>query len=357
MDGVTEKHLHEAFAAGGTGNTEVVRALEDRLGALVGAPYTLCVSSGTAALIGALYAVGVRPGARVGVSALGPSMTGLAVAALGAEPVFIDCRPGSFGLAPQALNEAAKQGPLAAVIPVPMWGYWDEDPQVLEDLRQRGTPVIVDAAQAPFLRLEPQTLAETADVICLSLHGRKPIKAGEGGACLTRSTAIADKILAVRNFGQLANFTGTRLDPTGAFGSRFGTNLKINGVGAAWCLGQTEDLGALRDRYAHLRAAARAAFDATNIAWHEAPHSSDVVEHGGYGLVALCRDPEDAARMAHRLSASGVEVDTLRYAYAPMHTSTYFAADSVRTPAASDLTSVAVACRLEAFLAPSAVGG
>ncbi|MFF7644071.1 DegT/DnrJ/EryC1/StrS family aminotransferase [Streptomyces canus] len=357
MDGITEKYLHDAIAAGGTGNADAVRALEARLGALIGAPYTLCVSSGTAALISALYAVGVRPGARVAVSALGPSMTGLAVTALGAEPVFIDCRPGSFGLAPQSLSEAAKGGPLAAVVPVPMWGYWDEDPQVLADLRQRGIPVIVDAAQAPLLRLEPQALADVADVICLSLHGRKPIKAGEGGVCLTRSAALADKILAVRNFGQLADFSGTRVDPTGPFGSRLGTNFKINGVGAAWCLGQLEDPGALRARHAQLRAAARTVFDGTGIAWHEAPHGSDVVEHGGYGLVALCRDPEDAARMAHRLTAGGVEVDTLRYAYAPMHTSACFTADDVRTPAAHDLTSIAVACRLEAFLAPSAVGG
>ncbi|WP_416969359.1 DegT/DnrJ/EryC1/StrS family aminotransferase [Streptomyces sp. 4F14] len=357
MDGMTAAYLDDAIAAGGTGNAEAVRALEERLGALVGAAYTLCVSSGTTALISALYAVGVRPGARVGVSALGPSMTGLAVTALGARPVFIDCSPGSFGLAAQSLGEATGEGPLAAVVPVPMWGYWDEDPQVLADLRQRGIPVVVDAAQAPLLRLEPQGLADTADVICLSLHGRKPVKAGEGGACLTRSEALADRILAVRNFGQLAAFHGTRVEPTGPFGSRFGSNFKINGVGAAWCLSQLDDPGILRARHARLRTAARRAFDTTGITWHEAPHSPDVVEHGGYGLVALCGTPEDAARMAHRLTADGVEVDTLRYTYAPMHTSACFSADGARTPAADALTALAVACRLEAFPLPSAVGG
>ncbi|MET7695873.1 DegT/DnrJ/EryC1/StrS family aminotransferase [Streptomyces sp. NPDC005483] len=141
---------------------------------------------------------------------------------------------------------------------------------MLADLRQRGIPVIVDAAQAP-LRLEPQALADAADVICLSLHGRKPIKAGEGGASLTRSTALADKILAVRNFCQLADFSGTRVDPTGPFGSRLGTNFKINGVGAAWCLGQMEDPGALRARHAQLRESARTVFDGTGISWNASP--------------------------------------------------------------------------------------
>jgi perosamine synthetase len=357
MDRVTTQLIDLAIADGGSGNAEVVRTLEKDLATLLDAPYALCVSSGTAALVCALHAVGVQPGDRVAVSALGPSMTGLAVAAAGAEPVFVDCRPGSFALDGDSLIAAAKVGPLAAVIPVPMWGYWDEDPQVLADLRQRGIPVIVDAAQAPLLRLGPQTLAEIADVICLSLHGRKPVKAGEGGACLTQNPELAQRVLAVRNFGQQTKFTGTRLDPTGPFGGQFGSNFKINALGAAWALTQTSDVGALRSRFATMRKTAQAAFEATGIDWQETPQAGGVLEHGGYGLVALCASADDAAVMAHQLADSGIEVDTLRYSYAPMHHSPYFTPRSTGTPAASDLAARAVACRLEAFPSPLPLGG
>ncbi|WP_060880069.1 DegT/DnrJ/EryC1/StrS family aminotransferase [Streptomyces scabiei] len=357
MDRVTTQLIDIAISDGGTGNAEVVRSLETHLARLIDTRYALCVSSGTAALICALHAVGVKQGDRVAVSALGPSMTGLAVTAAGAEPVFIDSRPGSFALDADALNAAAKAGPLAAVIPVPMWGYWDEDPQVLADLRQRGIPVIVDAAQAPFLRLGPQTLAESADVICLSLHGRKPVKAGEGGACLTQNPELAERILAVRNFGQQTKFTGTRLDPTGPFGGQAGANFKINALGAAWAMTQTSDLGALRSRYATMRKTAQTAFESTGIAWQEAPQAGGVLEHGGYGLVALCASPGDAALMANQLADSGVEVDTLRYSYAPMHHSPCFSRHSTSTPAASDLAARAVACRLEAFPSHLPLGG
>jgi hypothetical protein len=61
--------------------------------------------------------------------------------------------------------------------------------------------------------------------------------------------------------------------------------------------------------------------------------------------------------MAHRLADSGIEVDTLRYSYAPMHHSPYFTPRSTGTPAASDLAARAVACRLEAFPAPLPLGG
>lgn len=170
--------LQRALADGGTGNAEVVRDLERGLAQLTGADYGLCVSSGTTALISALWAVGVRPGDQVGVSALGPSMTALAVTAIGARPLFLDCAsPTSFGIAAEAAAAALRAG-VKAVVPVPMWGYWDEDPQVLRALRAAGVPVVVDAAQAPFLRLR-EDLFELADVVCLSLHGRKPLKAGE----------------------------------------------------------------------------------------------------------------------------------------------------------------------------------
>ncbi|OON82202.1 DegT/DnrJ/EryC1/StrS family aminotransferase [Streptomyces tsukubensis] len=353
MDDLTTAHLQSAIDDGGTGNAEVVRTLEARLCALLDAPYALCVASGTTALICALHAVGVRRGDRVGVSALGPSMTGLAVAATGAQPVFIDCRPGTFGLSPDALSPAAA-GPLKAVIPVPMWGYWDESPQLLADLRRRGTAVIVDAAQAPFLRTGPRSLAESADVICLSLHGRKPVKAGEGGACLTRAPELAERVLAMRNFGQRTRFTGTRLDPTGPYGGQPGANYKINALGAAWALAQTEDPDGLRARYASMRLRARAVLGRTGIAWREAPQGGDVIEHGGYGLVALCADAEAAARMADRLTDQKIEVDTVRYSYAPMHHSPCFAPRHTSTPAAEELTATAVACRLEAF---PALGG
>ncbi|MFG1928808.1 aminotransferase class I/II-fold pyridoxal phosphate-dependent enzyme [Cryptosporangium sp. NPDC048952] len=350
---MTRSYLEQAIDDGGSGNAEVVRVLEQRLAELVGAPYALCVSSGTTALISALRALGVRPGDRVGVSSLGPAITGLAVAAVGATPVFLDCAsPTSFGLAASAARRASRDG-LSAAIAVPMWGYWDEDLSVLTDLRAAGIPIVVDAAQAPFLRLR-QGLADVVDVVCLSLHSRKPLRAGEGGVCLTQNGRVAEKLLALRNCGQQTQFTGHRLDPTGPFGHHFGINLKINALGAAWCLAQLDNLGAIHHQHQQLREVARRAFDATGVRWVEANQSADVERHGGYGLVALCEEPVEALRMTTALTAEGdVEIDTLRYRYAPMDRARVFQASAVACPNAVQLTTTAVACRLQAFAALS----
>ncbi|GAA0903316.1 aminotransferase class I/II-fold pyridoxal phosphate-dependent enzyme [Virgisporangium aurantiacum] len=354
MDELTHTNLTAAINQGGSGNTEVVGALETAFADLLGARIALCTSSGTAALICALWAAGIRPGDAVAVSALAPAMTGLAVTALGAHPLFCDTAgPSSFGIDPQAAAHAIDHGVKAAVL-VPMWGYWDEQPATLDALRRNGVAVIVDAAQAPFLRLR-DGLCAAADIVCLSLHGRKPFKAGEGGVCLTNHRHLADGVVQLRNFGQHTAFDGRRLTATGAFGAGFGVNFKINALGAAWCLAQVQHADRLRAHLTALRTTATDTFAAAGIGWTEAKQASTVAEHGRYGIVAICPDEQDAKQLAAGLDERGIEVDTTRYHYRPTYDAGHLARYATACPNAERLTRQAVACRLEAFTAAAPV--
>jgi perosamine synthetase len=348
MDELTSAHLATAISQGGSGNADIVGALESEFATMIGARFALCTSSGTAALICALRAAGVRPGDAVAVSALGPVMTGLAVAALGARPVFCDSSdPSSFGISPDAAERVLDQDPKAAVL-VPMWGYWDEKPAALGAFRGHGVPIIVDAAQAPFLQLR-DGLCHAADLVCLSLHGRKPFKAGEGGVCLTNSRHLADRVVRLRNFGQDASWDERRLIAAGAFGAGFGVNFKMNALGAAWCLTQVQAADQLRERLAALRATAASMLAATGIPWTEAAQSPAVLEHGRYGIVALCATEQAAQRLAAALQERGIEVDSSRYQYRPMYHAGHLSRHAAACPNAEQLTRRAVACRLEAF--------
>lgn len=349
MDDITMACLRRALAEGGSGNAETVRHLEGYFAELVGAGFALCVSSGTSALICALWAVGVRPGDAVAVSSLGPAMTGLAVTAIGARPVFLDAAsPVSFGVSEQASKSALSHAPKAVIL-VPMWGYWDERQECLGVFRANGIPVIVDAAQAPFLRLR-EGLCNVADIVCLSLHARKPLKAGEGGVCLTNDRGLAERVLSLRNFGQTAVLDGGRLVPTGAFATTLGTNFKMNALGAAWCLAQMSALDEIRTQFDRLRECAIATLHATGIDWIEASQSSTVIEHGRYGIVAITDSPRDAHQLAAALEAVGVLVDTNRYQYSPMYKAPFLSRHASTCNTAETLTTTAVACRLEAFL-------
>jgi dTDP-4-amino-4,6-dideoxygalactose transaminase len=350
MDELTLALLDDAISQGASGNADIVGALETAFADLVDARYALCTASGTAALICALWAVGVRPGDAVAVSALGPAMTGLAVTAVGARPVFLDSAdPSSFGVNPQAAERAIGLAPKAAVV-VPMWGYWDERPAALDMFGRHRIPVVVDGAQAPFLRLQ-DGLCEVADIVCLSLHGRKPFKAGEGGVCLTNHRQFADLVVQIRNFGQGTAWDGRRLTPAGAFGAGRGVNFKMNGLGAAWCLAQVQAADQLRERLASLKARAIETLGVTGIRWTEATQSTTVLEHGRYGIVAICPDEQDAKRLALILDERGIEVDTSRYHYRPMYHAAHLSRFATTCPNAEHLTRHAVACRLEAFTA------
>ncbi|MGH4017953.1 MAG: DegT/DnrJ/EryC1/StrS family aminotransferase [Pseudonocardiaceae bacterium] len=350
MDELSRANLEQAISEGGSGNADIVGDLEASFAALTGARFALCTASGTAALISALWAAGVRPGDAVAVSALGPAMTGLAVTAIGARPVFLDTGdPSSFGIHPNAAQHSLVHAPKAAVL-VPMWGYWDEQPATLDAFRSHHIPIIIDAAQAPFLRLDGG-LHDVADVVCLSLHGRKPFKAGEGGVCLTNHPLLADRILQLRNFGQQASWNGRRLTPIGAFAAGFGVNFKINALGAAWCLTQTRQPDRVRDRLARLRVLATDTLNATGVAWTEATQSPTVLEHGRYGIVAICANEHNAKHLATAIDDCGVAVDTSRYQYRPMYHAPHLSRHACPCPTAEQLTRRAVACRLEAFTA------
>src|SRR5260370_9552608 len=289
-------YLERAVAEGGAGNAPVVHDLEDAFATFMEAQFALWVAGGTSALIAACHAVGVRPGDLVGCSALGPVMSGQAIAALGARPAFLDSSArSSFGVSVTAAALAVERR-VKAVILVPMWGYWDEEPNSLALFREGGIPVIVDAAQAPFLRLDGGLVAHAA-VVCLSLHSRKPLHAGEGGVCLTNHRHYAERILSVRNFGQEAALESRPLVPTVPFGSRTGVNLKMNALGAAWCLYQTDRLDQVRDGLARLRECALGAFGSSDALWHEASLARAVVEHGRDGSVAMCRQSPPTARL------------------------------------------------------------
>jgi perosamine synthetase len=348
LSGALAPYLQRAIDEGGSGNAPVVHDLEDALASFIGAEFALCLASGTSALTAACHAVGVRPGDMVGVSALGPVMSGQAIAALGAQPVFLDCcASSSFGISVESAAQAVDRGIRAAIL-VPMWGYWDEQSDALAIFRDGGVPVIVDAAQAPFLKLD-SGLANGVALVCLSLHSRKPLHAGEGGVCLTNDRQYAERVVAMRNFGQDAALESGHLVPTGQFGSGTGVNMKMNGLGAAWCLHQVDHIGQLRKRFDLLRQCALEAFNSTNVTWREAALASAVTEHGRYGLVAICDSTRDTGRLAQALAAQGIEVDTERYKYQPMYYAPCF--ESPREPCemAEELTRLAVACRLEVF--------
>jgi perosamine synthetase len=311
--GLLDRDLQKSLAAvieqGASGNAELVFCYEDAAGEHFGAPWAISMSSGTAAIYAALLALDLGAGDEVVLPATAPVMSMLPILAVGATPVICDTRSErSFGLSTEDLLTVL--GPRTrAVMFVPMWGYWDEAPETLQILDRSDAATVLDASQAHHLRLDGG-LTAVADAVCLSTHARKPLSTGEGGLLLTQHEDLAARARSARNFGQATTRHDHRLLPSGPFGTTFGLNLKLNGLGAALGLSGlgelSADLACRRSAVEQLRSAM------TELGGHE--HiAAPGVDSGLYGF---CFSVPGVSRSRLAAAVAGVvEVETERYDY------------------------------------------
>src|SRR2546425_6908918 len=90
----------------------------------------------------------------------------------------------------------------AAIMPVHLYGQTAEMDPILAAARDRGVPVIEDAAQAAGAEYHGKKAGNLGDSACLSLHAPKNMTTGEGGMIVTDDDRIAEKARLLRHHGQ-----------------------------------------------------------------------------------------------------------------------------------------------------------
>jgi perosamine synthetase len=130
-----------------SGSSDLVREYEARLADYFGVRHALAFSSGTAAIHGALGALGLGPGDEVILPPTAPVMSGLPVLFQNAVPIFVDVNPHSFDINLADLQQKITPR-TRAVVCVPMWGYPLNVDDVVRLCDERGIPVVEDIAQA-----------------------------------------------------------------------------------------------------------------------------------------------------------------------------------------------------------------
>jgi dTDP-4-amino-4,6-dideoxygalactose transaminase len=179
-----------------------VAALEQDLAAYVGAKHAVGVSSGTDALLLALWALGVGPGDEVLTSPYTFFATVGSVARLGARCRFVDIDPVSCNLDVEQLADAI--GPKTKVIlPVHLYGQCADMGAIGALAGQHGLPVVEDAAQAIGSRDAGGGRAGSMGLMgCFSFFPSKNLGgAGDGGMITTSDDALAHKLAVMRNHG------------------------------------------------------------------------------------------------------------------------------------------------------------
>jgi 8-amino-3,8-dideoxy-alpha-D-manno-octulosonate transaminase len=268
---------------------------------LLGSSHALATSSGTAALIAGLAALGVGPGDEVIVPAVTFIATANAVVISGAVPVFCEVDD-SLGMDPAHL--ATRIGPhTAAVMPVHLENVVCDMPAILAVTQPRGIPVIEDACQAIGATFAGTAAGTFGAVGAFSLQLEKTITAGEGGLLVTNDPDLW--LTASRYADQGGQFVTSHGGTRGEDGLAFvGENLRMTELAGAVAGVQLSRLPAM---LAEMRAAkAKVLAQVGERPGLSLRRHPDPDGDGGSSIVWFGPDPSTAQRFVEALIAEGV---------------------------------------------------
>ncbi|MDD5433507.1 MAG: UDP-4-amino-4,6-dideoxy-N-acetyl-beta-L-altrosamine transaminase [Candidatus Pacebacteria bacterium] len=164
------------------------------------AKYAVAFSSGTAALHGAYFVLGIKQGDEVVVPPLTFSATANGVVYCGGKPVFSDINPNTLNIDSSKIEE--KITPKTKAIAIVDFAGQPCDFDAIKQIAQKhNLPIMEDAAHALGSLYKDQKIGSLADLTVFSFHPVKTITSGEGGMVLTNSQDFYEKLKIFRHHG------------------------------------------------------------------------------------------------------------------------------------------------------------
>ena len=186
-----------------------VAEFERALAAVAGTADAVAVSTGTAALHAALYAVGVATGDEVIVTAMTFAASANAAAFLGATPVFADVRPDDLLIEPRHV-EAGITKRTKAIVAVDYAGQPCDYDALGAIAKKHGVALVDDACHAIGGSYCGRPVGSLATISAFSFHPVKHVATGEGGAVTTDDNDLARRVRLFRNHGITSDFRERR---------------------------------------------------------------------------------------------------------------------------------------------------
>jgi perosamine synthetase len=177
-----------------------VAEFEEAFAARVGARHAVSFSSGTAALHGAAFAAGLKPGDEAITTPLTFAASANCVLYQGATPVFADVCRDTLNLDPEQVERRITSR-TRAIIAVDYAGHPADLQPIQELAKQKGVVVVEDACHALGAEYRDRRVGGIADMTVFSFHPVKHITTGEGGMVATNDARLAETLSRFRNHG------------------------------------------------------------------------------------------------------------------------------------------------------------
>lgn len=162
--------------------------------------YAVAFSSGTSALHGAYFILGIKQGDEVITTPLTFSATSNGLVYCGGKPVFVDINPDTLNIDASKIEE--KINPKTKTISIVDFAGQVCDFDAIKIIaKKHNLPIVEDAAHALGSEYRGKKVGSLADLTILSFHPVKTITCGEGGMVLTNNQEFYEKLKTFRQHG------------------------------------------------------------------------------------------------------------------------------------------------------------
>ena len=195
-----------------------VTAFEEEFAQYHGVPYAVGVANGTDAIELALLAGGIGAGDEVITVAHTAMASVTAIESTGATAILVDIDPNTYTLDPEKARQAIT-AKTRAILVVHIYGQAADLDALKSIADEHDILLIEDCAQAHGALYKGKKVGTIGQMGTFSFYPTKNMGAyGDGGAVITRDETFAERLGALRNYGQSTRYmhqsrgTNSRLD-------------------------------------------------------------------------------------------------------------------------------------------------
>ena len=185
----------------GWANGPEIAEFENNIKKYVGTEYCLTFNSGTSALHATLLAYKFKKSDEVVVPSFSFVATANSVLFVDSKPIFADIEESNFGLDPVSIQEKLTPN-TKAILPMDYGGLSCKIFEIREIANDNHVVLIEDAAESLGSAVKGKKVGSVADSAIFSFCGNKVLTTGEGGAVVTNSRDIYEKLKLIRSHGR-----------------------------------------------------------------------------------------------------------------------------------------------------------
>lgn len=177
-----------------------VEAFEKEFANFCNRKFAVATSSGTTALQLALLSLGIGEGDEVITTPFSFIASSNSILYVGAKPVFCDIEEETFNIDVKKI-ESLITTRTKALLPVHLFGYPTDMPEVLKITQKYKLKVVEDACQSHGAKINGQPVGSFGDAACFSFYPTKNMTTGEGGMVTFKKQVDYEKALVIRSHG------------------------------------------------------------------------------------------------------------------------------------------------------------